>query len=34
MWKAYMEMQKCINRGLQISDEDFESYDDEEIREN
>ena len=34
MWKAYMRKQKCVNHGLQILDEDFESDDDEEIREN
>ena len=34
MWKAYMQKQKCINHGLQIIDYDFESDDEEEIREN
>ena len=33
MWKAYMRKQKHINHGLQIIDEDFESDDEEEIRE-
>ena len=33
MWKAYIRKQKCINHGLQIIDEDFESDDEEEIRE-
>ena len=28
MWKAYMRKQQCINHGLQIIDEDFESDDD------
>ena len=32
MWKAYK--QKCINHGLQIIDEDYESDEEEEIREN
>ena len=27
MWKTYMRKQKCINRGLQIIDEDIESDD-------
>ena len=34
MWKACMRKQKHINHGLQIIDEDFESDDEEEIREN
>ena len=34
MWKAYMRKQKCINHELQIIDEDYESDDEEEIREN
>ena len=34
MWRAYMRKQQCINHGLQIIDEDFESDDDDEIREN
>ena len=34
MWKTYMRMQEHINHGLQIIDEDFESDDEEEIREN
>ena len=34
MWKAYMKKQKCIIQGLQITDEDFESDDEDEIREN
>ena len=33
MWKAYMRKQKHINHGLQIIDEDFESDNEEEIRE-
>ena len=28
MWKAYRRKQQCINHGLQIIDEDFESDDD------
>ena len=34
MWKAYMRNQQHINHGLQIIDEDFESDDEDEIREN
>ena len=34
MWKPYMRKQNRINQGLQIIDEDFESDDEEEIREN
>ena len=34
MWKAYMRKQQCINHGLQIIDEAFESDDDDDIREN
>ena len=34
MWKAYMRKQQHINHGLQIIDEDFESDDEDEIREN
>ena len=34
MWKTYMKKQKHINHELQIIDEDFESDDEEEIREN
>ena len=34
MWKAYMRKQQCIDQGLQIIDEDFESDDDDEIQEN
>ena len=33
MWKAYMRKQKHINHGLQTIDEDFESDNEEEIRE-
>ena len=33
MWKVYMRKQQCINHGLKIIDEDFESDDDDdEIR--
>ena len=34
IWKAYMRKQQCINHGLQMVDDDFESDDEEEIREN
>ena len=34
MWRAYMRIQQCINHGLQIIDEDFESDDDDEMQEN
>ena len=34
MRKAYMRKQQHINHGLQIIDEDFESADEDEIREN
>ena len=34
LWKAYMRTQICTNHGLQIIDEDYESDEEEEIREN
>ena len=34
MWKAYMRKQQCINHVLQKIDADFESVDEDEIREN
>ena len=34
MWKAYTRKQKHINQGLQKIDEDYESDEEEEIREN
>ena len=34
IWNVYVRKLKCINHGLQIIDEDFESDDEEEIREN
>ena len=32
MWKGYMRKQQCINPGLQVIDEDFESEDDNELQ--
>ena len=34
MWKAYMRKQQCIDHGLQVIDEDFESDGEDEIRKN